>query len=312
MTVTTSQFLDSVKRAVTIPANQVRFTNSDLLAFADEEMENYVMPMITSARQEFFVRKDLVPLVANQAEYKIPYRATGRTLRHIRLITTDGQLIKDLSFVMPEDDRANTSTSGGDPWAYTVRGDYIVILPTPTVASYNIEMYYELAPSKLVESDRTATIASFDLNTGVVTINAANSNFTTGATMDIIDAKSGNNCKAIDISNSNVSGTSITFTAADLPSNLAVGDYLTLVNESSILQIPNEVSQVLVQAVVCRITEALGDFEGLQVAMARLKKIVDAATQIITPRVESKSPVIINRSGLLPQRSYNRRWRYNL
>lgn len=312
MTVTTSQFLDSVKRGVTIPASQVRFTNTDLLAFADEELETYVMPMITDQRQEYFVRKDLVPLVANQAEYKIPSRAVGRTLRHIRLITTDSEVVKDLSFVMPEDDRANSSTNGGDPWAYTVRGDYIVILPTPTLANYNIEMYYELAPSKLVESDRTATVASFDLTTGAVTINASNSNFTTGLSMDIIDGTSGNNCKAIDIDNTNVSGANLTFTAADLPANLAVGDYVTLANESSVLQIPNELTQVLVQAVICRITEALGDFEGLQVAMARLDRIIKSATQIITPRVESKAPVVINRNGLLPQRSYNRRWRYNL
>lgn len=312
MTVTTSQFLDSVKRGVTIPSNQVRFTNSDILAFADEEMEAYVMPMITSTRQEFFVRKDLVPLVANQAEYKIPSRSVGRTLRHLRLITTDGSVVKDLSFVMPEDDRIGGSNTGGDPWAYTVRGDKIVILPTPTLANYDIEMYYELAPSKLVESDRTATVASFDLGTGVVTINATNSNFTTGVSMDIVDGESGNNCKAISIDNSNVSGTAITFTAADLPSDLAAGDYVTLENESSVLQIPNEVTQVLVQAVICRILEALGDYEGLNAAMTRLKKIVDAATQIITPRVESKAPVIINRNGLLAQRSSNRRWRYNL
>jgi hypothetical protein len=283
-----------------------------LLAFGDEEMQTYLLPMITSTRQEFFVRADYVPLVANQTAYKIPFRAVGRTLRDIKIESDDGQVVYNLAYVMPEDFFSqNFQLSSGQPWMFTVQGDYVII-PPQSLTGYSIKMTYELAPSKLVSSDRAATIANIDTVTGVVTIDAANSNFTTGLEMDFIDYRSGNNCKGIDVENTNVSGTNITFAAADLPSDLAVGDYLTIANETPVLQVPNELTQVLVQAVICRVTEALGDFEGLQVAVARLDKIIKSATQIITPRIESKVPVVINRNGLLPQRSYNRRWRYNL
>ena len=71
MAVDTTYFLDAVKRAVTIPSSQIRFSNTDILRFADEETEAVIVPAITSARLEFFVKYVDQALIANQAEYKI-------------------------------------------------------------------------------------------------------------------------------------------------------------------------------------------------------------------------------------------------
>lgn len=314
MAITTTLILDAINRGVTIPNNQVRFSSADLLKFADEETEALLLPTVLSLRSEFLVKKKLVPVVNSQGTYKIPYRASGRTLRDLKLATSDNTYVKTLSYISPEDSHAFLPSAIGEPWGFTVRGDNIILLPTPGVSSsaYNLEFYYELKPSYLIPVASSGVINSINTTTGVVTLSSAISAFTTGATMDFVDAKSGCSVKGEDIVNTNVSSTLITFAAADLPSDLAVGDYLCLSNQSPVLQFPDECHQTLVQAVICRVLEALGDFEGLKAASEKLDKKVAAMQQMLTPRVESEVPVVINRRGLLPQRPYNFRYRYLL
>jgi hypothetical protein len=130
--------------------------------------------------------------------------------------------------------------------------------------------------------------------------------------MDIVDYKSGCSVKAEDIVNTNVSGTSITFTAADLPSDLAVGDYVALSNQTPVVQLPDEFHQCLSQAVICRVLEALGDSDMYSIAADRLNKKIEAAQQLLTPRVESELPVVVDRFGLLRQRPWVSRFRSNV
>lgn len=312
MAVTSTQLLEKIKRAVTVPASQIRFSDANLLEFADEETEATILPMLLSLRQEYLVKSRLVPIVEEQAAYKIPYRAIGRNLRELKLVTSDGQFIKSLAHITLEDSQRFSPNIFGEPLGFTIQGENVVLLPTPESSngSYNIKMYYELAPGALIDPDEAGVITAFDLDTGIVTIASAIAGFASTVAMDIIDAKTGNSTLAEGITNVSVSGTTITFTAADLPSDMSVGDYVTLAGETPVIQLPEELHQALVQAVVCRILEAQGDFEGLQAAEAKLEKKITAAQVLLTPRVEGNPLVVINRNGLLRQRPYNYRFRY--
>lgn len=310
MAITTTEFLDAVKRGVTVPANQVRFDDTDFLKFADEETEATILPMLTSIRQEYLVKQKNVTVTANQAAYKIPYRAVGRTLRDIKLSDTSGQVIRRLALIDPSESHIFSVNSFGEPFGYMPQGDKIVLLPTPTTANYVIQFFYELAPSELIPTSEAGQITAINTTTGDVTISAAVTGFTSGATMDLVDGKAGCTVKAEDIVNTSVSGTTVTFTAADLPSDLAVGDYVALSNQTPVVQLPDELHQSLVQAVICRLLEALGDFEGLQAARGSLKDKLDSAIKLLTPRIESQMPKVINRNGLL-RRPMNR-FRYRI
>ena len=313
MAITTTLILDAIKRGVTIPANQVRFTDADLLKFADEETESLLLPMITSIRQEFLVKSKTQTCTANIQKYKIPYRAIGRTLRDLKLArTSDTTFIKTLAYVSPEDASVYTTTMSGEPFGFTVEGDYVKLLPTPLSADLSIVFYYLLKPSYLVATTSAGAITAINTSTGVVTIGTAVTAFTSGASMDLVDGKSGCGVLAEDIVNTNVSSTSITFTPADLPTGLAVGDYVTLSNQSPVFQMPDELHQSLVQAVICRVLEALGDTQLLTISGARLEKMLDVAQQLLTPRVESELPVVLDRFGLLRQRPWVSRFRSNV
>lgn len=313
MAITTTLLLDAIKRGVTVPANQVRFSDADFLKFADEETEATILPMLTSIRQEFLVKNKTVACVANTQKYKIPYRAVGRTLRDLKLArSSDTTFIKTLAYVSPEDASVYTTTMSGEPFGFTVEGDFVKLLPTPLSSDLSIVYYYLLKPSYLVPVTSAGLITAINTTTGVVTISTAVSAFTTGATMDIVDGKSGCSVKAEDIVNTNVSSTAITFTPADLPSDIAVGDYVALSNQTPVVQLPDELHQSLVQAVICRILEALGDSEMYSIAVERLKRKLEVAQQLLTPRVESEIPVVLDRFGLLRQRPWVSRFRSNV
>lgn len=320
MAYTTSDFLTSVKRAVTIPASQIRFDDDDILAIGDEQMSTFLLPIITSIRQEFFVVKSYVTIVASQSNYKIPYRSIGRTLREIKATNsaTAPSNTYPVPMCVPEDtQRYLYGNMVGDVKAYTVRGDNIVILPPPgTAPTQLLEFYYELAPSKLVDTTTCGVVSTVNTGTGAVTLSSAISTFTTGQTMDLIDGQSGNTVTAIDIVNTNVTGAVVTFNAADLPvapNALKAGDYIAPSGQTPVLQIPNECFFVLVQATVCKILEAQGDFEGLQASEGKLAKNVEAMQKTLTPRVESDVPTIVNTNGLIRNRLWqNQYYRYNL
>ncbi len=313
MAITTTLLLDAIKRGVTIPSNQVRFDDEDLLKFADEETESVILPMLTSIRQEFLVKTKTTACVSGTQKYKIPYRAVGRTLRDLKLArTSDTTFIKTLAYISPEDAASYTTTMSGEPAGFTVEGDSIKLLPTPNSSDISMVFYYLLKPSYLVATTSAGAITAINTTTGVVTIGTAVSTFATGSIMDFVDGKSGCSVKGEDLTNTNVSSTAITFAAADLPSDLAVGDYVTLSNQSPVLQIPDELHQSLVQAVICRILEALGDVEMYAISAARLVKMLDVAQQLLTPRVESELPVVLDRFGLLRQRPWVSRFRSNV
>ncbi len=313
MAITTTLLLDAIKRGVTVPSTQVRFSDADLLKFADEETESILLPVLTSLRQEFLVVPETQACTASVNKYKIPYRAVGRTLRDLKLArTSDTTFIKTLAYVSPEDASVYTTTTSGEPFGFAVEGDSIKLLPTPTSSDLTILFYYLLKPSYLVPTTSAGLITAINTSTGVVTIGTAVSGFTTGAVMDFVDGKSGCSCKAIDKTNTNVASTSITFTASDLPSNLAVGDYVTLTNQSPVVQLPDEFHQCLVQAVICRILEALGDSEMYAISADKLTKKIEAAQQLLTPRVESELPVVLDRFGLMRQRPWVSRFRSNV
>lgn len=62
---TSKSLIASVKRKIAIPASQSTFTDSDILAFANEEVMIAQVPSILKFHEEYFVYKVETPLVSN-------------------------------------------------------------------------------------------------------------------------------------------------------------------------------------------------------------------------------------------------------
>jgi len=295
MTVTTDEFIANVKRRITIPASQALMSDTDILAHGDHQMRVRVLPMIKSIRQEFFVVKKNQAVTINKAEYKIPHRAVGRTLRDIKMTDTTGNITTDL-VQYAEEDIGYISNNGGRGFYF--RGDGVVIVPTPNVSTLTLEFWYELRPSRMVPVDYVAVVSGIASN--VITCTNVSTQFpASGAvTVDIIDNYQGNSTTAYDLVATRSVNT-LTFTLADLPDSLAVGNYIAIADTSPVVQLPEEVTVFLETLTAIRVCHAIGDFEGKQILEAEAMIEEAAMKLMLQPRITGETQKIINRDGLL-------------
>lgn len=283
------ELLVSVKRAAAVPASQIRLSDTDILALADEEIQTKLLPMLTELRNEYLVKVEDHSLVAGQTVYPIPYRAIGRTLRSV-VIEKPGQTPDTLPYIQPED--AYSASQVG----FFLRADKVVLTSAQTGGT--LRLYYEVRPSRLVTTSSCAQIASFSTTSAVVA--SVPSTLTTGSLVDVLEARSGHTLLGQDVTLSNVAGTTLTLA---VPDGVAVGDYIAPAEQSPVIMLPPEMHQVLAQAVCVRVLEAIGDFEALASHQARLNEKIVAVRSLLTPRVRGAAHVVINQNSFFNRNS---------
>lgn len=294
MILTADLLLESIQRSITYPTNQEQLEDDDLLAFADEEIVSTILPVITSLRQEYLVVNKTIDLVSGTSHYRIPQRGLGRTIRDVIFVDASG-VRTSLPLIAREKAHTYqpTSSTTGTPQAFYLENDYIVIVPTPNNSAEDILVPYPLRPSKLVKLAEVGVVDSFNLVAGTVVITVALSSIATSTPVDIVSYTSGNIIKTMDITPTNVSSTTITFTAADLPSDLAAGDYICLAGESPVVPVPEEALVALSRAVQNRVLESIGDIEMWNMGKTILKDRLDDLRALLTPRVEGELPTCV-------------------
>mgnify|MGYP003119130915 CR=1 FL=1 len=285
MEYTTSDLLSSVKIKAMMPLNQDTFTESDILSLATEELQSYIMPLVMSVREEYYLFQEDIDIVSGTSDYRIPSRAIGSRLRDVVLLSS-GNSTASLPRLTPEE---TVGTMVKTP-AFSLRSETIILHPKPTNSSDKLRLSYFIRPSKLVKTTRGASIISIDTNNKKVTVNNVPSNIVSSSKVDLIPGKGGCIPLAIDQSISDISGTVITLNS--IPEDLAVGDDVVLAEESSRISAPIEFRTLLEQAVVVKVLEALGDTEGLRNALTKLSQQEKHMLTLISPRVEGEPTVI--------------------
>ena len=304
----TTAFLAAVDRAITVPNYQPRFSQSDILALANEEQQSLVVPMIVALREEFFVFRETLSITAGDFGFRIPERAIGRTLREIQYRNqTGGTLVYDLPRISIEDSYRFTNLGSGTPNGFMVEGDTIRLLPAPS-SDGEVVLYTLRKPSNLVLTSRTAVVTAVGTNT--ITLSKVPSNLTIGSKIDITDNKPAYPLVYKDLTITNISGVVITvsgFTGTAL-SGVDVDDVVSTALETSIVQLPDEAAIVLIHATAVRVLEALSIPDQMKIAEDKMQQKIRACREILSPRVEGSIPKIIQRDGLLRGRSTVRRF----
>lgn len=316
---TSTELLASIKLRAAVPISNITFSDDDLLAFAQEEIELKLLPSILAVKEEFYVTLATIPLVDNQSDYEIPYRAIGNKVRSVFYEQQPGTMLS-LAHVPME--LINNYTINTFPYqfaGFVLENDHLKLVPRiASGAQGNLLLRYYLRPNTIVKMSRGARIRSIDRTTGVVEVsngatglNLVPSNITLNSQIDFIKGKSTNKTYSFDISpvSVNSAGGTITFNPSDIPSELVVGDWICSAGETVIPQVPPELHVMLAQAVACRILESLGDTQGLQNANAKLAEMEQKLLSVIDSRVESPfRKIVITNSILIKGRVSRRRY----
>ena len=241
-----------------------RFEDQELLDLASDALISLVAPMIVGSREEYYLQDEDQTVTANQGAYPIPYRALGMALREVKVIR--GTEIVDLYRMDPED---VTDTSTGLSEGFYLKGNNVVLYPTPDATGDTLRLTYFVRPSTLVPTTECAVITAIAGNTLTC---VPPSSWTTANSFDIVQGKSGFSLKGHDLTASAVNSGSLVL-AATAPATLAVGDYVSLAGESCFPHIPVEAHQLLTHLTIVAALESMGDTEGQAKAEATAERL---------------------------------------
>lgn len=287
---TTTDLIASVKRRSGMPAAQASFTNAEVLAIANEEMGSYIVPLVLKQREDYWLAHDEQPLVDGTATYPIPTRCVGGKLREVLLLDTERRA-HNITRVSPSD------LEGAESGFY-VDGDALTIIPDNADTAWSnyetLRMSYFRRPSQLVETSAAGVITDLDATT--VTLASVPAAFSGQDSWDLVSARSPFTVRGADQPGV-LAGSVITFTGG-VPSNVLVGDYVCLPDQSPVPQLPAELHGLLAQKVACRILAAKQMNEKLKGAELELERMERDSIALISPRVDGEAVRLIVRNGL--------------
>ncbi len=284
---TVAKLLEEVERVSFAPANQITFSTADILAIADEVIESQIQPKIVLAREGYFIKTATFTVTADQSHYEIPDRAAGAGFRDIKMVDSSGRNTE----LIYQDFKGIRTTETGTPKYFYLEENSIVLYPTPNATTGTLKIWYPIKANKLVELTATGVVASWGATQ--VIVDTIPSTWSTGDSFDFIKGTGNHETRAIDKATTLISGTTLTFATDAIPSDIAVGDHIAVVQETSLVQIPSVFVRVLARGVAA---EMIGDMN--QPAAKKLIERFDIglenALKLITPRVVGAPKYIVN------------------
>lgn len=288
-----------------LPSTNEALSDTDYLSFCDEELKTYIVPLMMSTMEEYFVAVKDQTVTANISSYAIPYRAMGGNLRAVQFNPqgSSSSVYVDLPRIEPENE-SGYGYGGGGPCGYKLQNNSVVLIPAPSAAG-TLRLQYFQRPNNLVATSAVGTITSINTGTNTVTCSNVPTSFTTALTYDLVKATPGFDLYAFDQAiSARVTGASGTVTFSNtLPTGLAVGDYVCLATESPVAQIPYELHALLAQAVTATAQQALGD-PRTPISMKSRDLMAERLMRMISPRSQGSARYILNKNG--PGNSYYR------
>lgn len=314
MYMTSDKLIESVKRRSAVPVSQITFTNEDFLAFADEEMAMGLVPAILRQHEDYLGYTESIALEADKKRYAIPYRAIGNKLSEVSYRDSNGNVYEMTRIekdALPYYNGYSTSTN---VYAFYVENNEVVLVPDSIVPSANatLDMSFYMRPNSLVMLEKVSVITNIDRTTGQISVTNIPSEYSVTKMFDMYQFRSPHKTLDYDLTATAVDPTTntITFALADIPSNLVVGDHVSLAEQAAIPQVPADLHVVLAHRVAARCLESMGDLEGLQAANTKLAELEKQTETVIDDRVEGAPRKIVNRHSSLRTGLYARNYRF--
>lgn len=296
--------LTSVKQMSMNASNQNLLSDNDIIRIASEELQSVIIPWIESVKGEYFVTFQDQTFVNGTSNYDLPQRATGTKLRDVCLVDNQNNEVL-LNYINPEDMKSSFAYAPYQ-FGFYPKDHYIVLVLGNILGSGNysfVRMIYFRRPNTLCSTAAvdTATanagqVLSFDPNAKTITLDFAPTTWTTATEFDIINSMPPFQSRVDNATVSNVAGFVLTFNDA-LPTNLAVGDWVSEANFSPIPQIPVEAHRLLEALTAARILQYTGDPAGItmqQMADQRKRDLF----MVLSPRVDGSPRKIPIRNRL--------------
>lgn len=278
------------------PTSQSLFQDDDVISLLDDELRSVIIPVITSVREEFWVKTQDTP-INGSASYTIPSNAAGGVLRDVVFVDTAGNEI-EITQLSPAHIKATFPFGYQLPlytFGYYWKNDQIVPYPQQAASAtgYTLRMKPIRRPNDLTSVDNCGQITV--IAGKVLTLGNVPTDWTTSTTFDIIQNAPQFTAIAEASTITAISGTSVTLTT--VPTGLAVGMWVCPTTMSCIPQIPYEAFGLLIESGIVAMCGSLGDTQGAGLHQKTADKYRQDFIDLITPRSQLGTKKIVNRNN---------------
>lgn len=278
----TTQFVAAVERHISAATYQPRFSTDDILAFASEEQRITVVPAIKSLVEEYFVVTKDVPIVPDDDFIDIPTRAVGRNIRKAELSIGNNTAWAQMPRLnLDEASGFLGSTQTGAPGMVLFYDDRIRLVP---ISNQNaiVRLWFELAPSDLVQTTETALMSQASVLSATATVEAVPADLIAGTEIDLVTAQGAHRLLIMDGAIQSAGTSSITLTEAF---TAPAGSIISPAGFTSIIQLPKEAVDVLIFATGLRMLESQSITEHAD----RMLKLRDRAMNAMTLALKGRN-----------------------
>lgn len=301
MAMLVDNIISGIKARSIFATNQITINTDQLLSFLNSIIQLDIVSLIDSCNQEFFVRSVDEPILAGVNNYKIPYRAMGRTLRDLKFHdpTLGGSRFHQMILINPTD--LNFYAVGSKNYAaFYFKGDSVMLVPdVPAQVSGTpaLQMWFKMKPNAPCLLENAATVVS--ISSPDITVSSVPTNLAIGTNVDFIQAKEGCDIYDYDIPIVNITGTTLTFDPADIPNDLLPGDYISLAQTSPVINmIPEECQPLIENKTTKLLLASIGDMAGSTQFDGWISDMEEMIQTMIQPRTDGNPQVILNRYSL--------------
>lgn len=285
--------IESVKDRSFAPISQATFQDSDILRILNEELKLNLASLILETKEDFFIWRKTVSVVANKELYTLPNRAVGNSIK--ALFYVDANTNKTPLTRKDVSDLGDYSGSSGIPRHFYFEGDQVGLLPYPPESIGSLLFVFPRKANELVMTTDCAKITGVSSNSTHTTFTVdtdLTASLSVGSKIDIQRGQSPFLLWADYVSITAITTTTIEVLKSDIVDVAGTvepeaNDYIAPTGCSNIPMVPEEFGPVLAQLGVVRLLRSLGDAGKIQSAEKELERMQKQASKLIKNRAES-------------------------
>ena len=282
MDFTSSGLIAQVKRRAAIPISQNLYTSDDIISILNEELQNRIVPWITSLREDYFLEEVEYDTGESITEFEIPRSSIGGKIKSVSVWNND-----KMSYPLIKTDENTLFDSRN---GYRIENNKVKLYITKIVSG-KIKISYYKRPNEIIDYTKAGLITS--VSSGTITVATMPAEITSGSDVDV---SCGETPFEVKFSGEATNGVN-TYSISDT-SGISVGDYVSLKGKSIFAQIPQEVIPLLCQAATLRMMEYSGDYNAFQAALATYQQMESDSRNLLVPKVEFPTKKILGRLRL--------------
>jgi hypothetical protein len=298
--------LTEVRRGGSLAAAAATGTaDADLLAHADNELRDTLVPLMLGVQEELYQRVFDTTVTSGLAPYRVNKRAALSRINTVQWVNSDGSG-HNLERLDPKRvlELGLVTTTTGTPSAYCLEGSRVVLYPTPGSGTLRLRAFVRpsrLAVSGVGAAPATATTGNTNITgvsgtaatTYVLTITNTATVFSTSTPVDVVSGTPSFEHLALDVTPSAAGTTSITVAGSAFSTAPAIGDYVCAPDTTPFIQLPVELHPALFELTIARLLRSLGKLSEAKAHADRATEMVVVGIAALTPRVDTAERKIV-------------------